>query len=73
MSTAPAVPEILPDTGDSDAARSRRPARSPPAASTRRLALPLGSVLLFLVVWQSVAATGAWSETLVPPLAFAPS
>ncbi|MEW2164893.1 ABC transporter permease [Streptomyces sp. NPDC007084] len=34
---------------------------------SRRLALPLGSLLLFLLGWQAVAASGAWSETLVPP------
>ncbi|WP_018547784.1 ABC transporter permease [Streptomyces sp. LaPpAH-108] len=33
----------------------------------RRLALPVGSLLLFLVLWQAVAAAGTWSETLVPP------
>ncbi|WP_254879125.1 ABC transporter permease [Streptomyces sp. NA04227] len=29
--------------------------------------MPLGSLLLFLVCWQLLAASGAWSETLVPP------
>ncbi|MET9505806.1 ABC transporter permease [Streptomyces sp. NPDC006622] len=28
--------------------------------------LPLGSLLLFLLLWQSLAASGTWSETLVP-------
>ncbi|XLE12229.1 ABC transporter permease [Streptomyces sp. Pv4-95] len=29
--------------------------------------LPFGSLLLFLVLWQLLAASGTWSETLVPP------
>ncbi|AJE38961.1 ABC transporter permease [Streptomyces nodosus] len=29
--------------------------------------MPLGSLLLFLLLWQALAASGAWSETLVPP------
>ncbi|GAB1326272.1 ABC transporter permease [Streptomyces sennicomposti] len=33
----------------------------------RRIALPFGSLLLFLVGWQLLAASGTWSETLVPP------
>ncbi|MYQ63745.1 ABC transporter permease subunit [Streptomyces sp. SID4950] len=45
----------------------RRRARSRTGGALRRLALPLGSLLLFLAVWQSVAAAGTWSETLVPP------
>ncbi|MCF1595518.1 ABC transporter permease [Streptomyces muensis] len=36
-------------------------------ARARHVALPLGSLLLFLVVWQLLAASGTWSETLVPP------
>jgi taurine transport system permease protein len=32
----------------------------------RPAALPLGSLLLFLVLWQLLAASGTWSETLVP-------
>nr|WP_307621522.1 ABC transporter permease [Streptomyces sp. V3I7] len=31
------------------------------------MALPFGSLLLFLVLWQLLAAGGAWSPTLVPP------
>ncbi|MFE6489165.1 ABC transporter permease [Streptomyces sp. NPDC057757] len=31
------------------------------------VALPFGSLLLFLVLWQALAASGTWSETLVPP------
>nr|WP_229821466.1 ABC transporter permease [Streptomyces ruber] len=33
----------------------------------RRAGLPFGSLLLSLAGWQVVAASGAWSETLVPP------
>ncbi|GAA3302364.1 ABC transporter permease [Streptomyces cinereospinus] len=33
----------------------------------RHLGLPVGSLLLFLSLWQVVAAAGTWSETLVPP------
>ncbi|WP_394427547.1 ABC transporter permease [Streptomyces sp. SGAir0957] len=33
----------------------------------RHVALPFGSLLLFLVLWQLLAASGTWSETLVPP------
>lgn len=36
-------------------------------AHVRQVALPLGSLLLFLVLWQLLAASGRWSETLVPP------
>ncbi|MEV5319373.1 ABC transporter permease [Streptomyces sp. NPDC052687] len=44
----------------------RRRARKA-AARVRRAALPLGSLLCFLVLWQLLAASGTWSETLVPP------
>ncbi|AKZ60341.1 putative ABC-type nitrate/sulfonate/bicarbonate transport system, permease component [Streptomyces ambofaciens ATCC 23877] len=36
-------------------------------ARLRRAALPLGSLLLFLTLWQLLAAGGTWSQTLVPP------
>ncbi|MGV9557230.1 ABC transporter permease [Streptomyces sp. NPDC003401] len=36
-------------------------------ARVRHVALPSGSLLLFLVLWQLLAASGTWSETLVPP------
>ncbi|MFD7303043.1 ABC transporter permease [Streptomyces pharetrae] len=36
-------------------------------ARVRRAALPLGSLLLFLVLWQLLAESGTWSRTLVPP------
>ncbi|MEU9400402.1 ABC transporter permease [Streptomyces sp. NPDC048242] len=51
------MPVGVPDGGRARAVWSR----------VRRLALPVGSLLLFLVLWQAVAAAGAWSETLVPP------
>ncbi|MFJ4340162.1 ABC transporter permease [Streptomyces sp. NPDC088915] len=35
-------------------------------ARLRHAALPLGSLLLFLLLWQLLAASGTWSETLVP-------
>ncbi|MGW5733413.1 MULTISPECIES: ABC transporter permease [Streptomyces] len=33
----------------------------------RHVGLPLGSLLLFLLLWQLLAVSGTWSETLVPP------
>ncbi|MFH9404486.1 ABC transporter permease [Streptomyces sp. NPDC017638] len=33
----------------------------------RPVLLPLGSLLVFLALWQLLAASGTWSETLVPP------
>ncbi|MEU0336770.1 ABC transporter permease [Streptomyces sp. NPDC006193] len=36
-------------------------------ARVRHVALPLGSLLVFLALWQALAASGTWSETLVPP------
>ncbi|GGV59097.1 putative ABC transporter, permease protein [Streptomyces griseoloalbus] len=35
-------------------------------ARVRHVALPFGSLLLFLVLWQLLAASGTWSGTLVP-------
>ncbi|MFJ4835832.1 ABC transporter permease [Streptomyces sp. NPDC088747] len=52
------------------------PADEPPESRTQvrglwvrasHVALPFGSLLLFLVLWQALAASGTWSETLVPP------
>ncbi|WP_407554182.1 ABC transporter permease [Streptomyces sp. Pv4-95] len=67
MSTASTVSEAVPGT-----APDEPPVRRPPRArgsrtSVRRLLLPFGSLLLFLVLWQLLAASGTWSETLVPP------
>lgn len=46
------------------------PGPRPPARGVwlrvRPAALPLGSLLLFLALWQLLAASGTWSETLVP-------
>ncbi|WP_415937040.1 ABC transporter permease [Streptomyces sp. 039-1] len=67
MPTAPAVPEVLRDTPESDTPDVPRRTPSRLFAASRRLALPVGSLLLFLVAWQAVATSGAWSETLVPP------
>ncbi|MEU8792776.1 ABC transporter permease [Streptomyces sp. NPDC048643] len=67
MPTAPAVPEVLRDTTETEPPGVRRRAPSRLFATSRRLALPVGSLLLFLLGWQAVAASGAWSETLVPP------
>ncbi|MFI9389446.1 ABC transporter permease [Streptomyces bauhiniae] len=47
------------------AAAAPRPARS--SSALRRTALPLGSLVLFLLLWQLLAVSGTWSETLVPP------
>ncbi|MEV7439159.1 ABC transporter permease [Streptomyces griseoviridis] len=67
MPTASAAPAALRDPADEAEPAPRRRARSRLAGVSRGLALPLGSLLLFLAVWQSVAAAGTWSETLVPP------
>ncbi|MFE6825016.1 ABC transporter permease [Streptomyces sp. NPDC057690] len=42
-------------------------APSPARARLRNIALPFGSLLLFLALWQLLAVSGTWSETLVPP------
>ncbi|MFF4715916.1 ABC transporter permease [Streptomyces eurythermus] len=36
-------------------------------ALTRPVLLPSASLLVFLLLWQLLAASGTWSETLVPP------
>ncbi|GGR78296.1 putative ABC transporter, permease protein [Streptomyces eurythermus] len=36
-------------------------------ARTRPVLLPSASLLVFLLLWQLLAASGTWSETLVPP------
>ncbi|MFF7093027.1 ABC transporter permease [Streptomyces rubradiris] len=36
-------------------------------ARTRPVLLPAASLLVFLLLWQLLAASGTWSETLVPP------
>ncbi|MFF3501653.1 ABC transporter permease [Streptomyces sp. NPDC003247] len=52
-------------SGEKPVRRRRLAVRVP--ARVRNVALPFGSLLLFLVLWQALAASGAWSETLVPP------
>ncbi|MYS47061.1 ABC transporter permease subunit [Streptomyces sp. SID5998] len=42
-----------------------RPRRA--LSRARRVVLPFGSLLLFLAGWQLLAASGTWSQTLVPP------
>ncbi|MGW8543246.1 ABC transporter permease [Streptomyces sp. A10(2020)] len=66
MPPAPAAPELLAEPGAVPAA-APGPARRRRPSALWRLALPFGSLLLFLVLWQAVAAAGTWSETLVPP------
>ncbi|MBB4789795.1 taurine transport system permease protein [Streptomyces nodosus] len=65
MSTTPSVPETDPTTPTTDRPSVRRRSRVPERVA--HVALPLGSLLLFLLLWQALAASGAWSETLVPP------
>ncbi|GAA2229703.1 ABC transporter permease [Streptomyces nogalater] len=36
-------------------------------ARTRPVLLPAASLLVFLLLWQLLAASGTWSETLLPP------
>lgn len=36
--------------------------------TSRAVALPLASVLVFLALWQAAALSGIWSQTFVPPL-----
>ncbi len=50
-----------------DPVRTRRAPRRGLSGRLRHVALPLGSLLVFLVLWQLLAASGTWSETLVPP------
>ncbi|MFF7145781.1 ABC transporter permease [Streptomyces nodosus] len=65
MSTTPSVPETDPTTPTTDRPCVRSRSRVPERVA--HVALPLGSLLLFLLLWQALAASGAWSETLVPP------
>ncbi|MFB7933943.1 MULTISPECIES: ABC transporter permease [Streptomyces] len=64
MSTTPAL--LKPD--DPADVPPEPPARTRDGwTRVRHVALPFGSLLLFLVLWQLLAASGTWSETLVPP------
>lgn len=38
-------------------------------ARVRPVPLPTGSLRVFLALWQLLATSGTWSETLVPPAA----
>ncbi|GGQ57747.1 ABC transporter permease [Streptomyces flaveolus] len=58
----PALP--LQEAGTGKVPVPRRPRAR---ARVPRVALPFGSFLLFLVLWQVLAASGTWSRTLVPP------
>lgn len=64
MSTTPRLSPADPVPIPGKAPASRRPRVT---ARVRHVALPFGSLLLFLVLWQLLAASGTWSETLVPP------
>ncbi len=53
-----------------DKPRDAAPAKDPGSGAwvrVRHTALPFGSLLLFLALWQLLAVSGTWSETLVPP------
>ncbi|MGW0811675.1 ABC transporter permease [Streptomyces viridiviolaceus] len=60
MSSAPPLQEAR-------AGKKPVPRRLVAPAWARRVALPFGSFLLFLVLWQLLAASDTWSRTLVPP------
>ncbi|MFC9131541.1 ABC transporter permease [Streptomyces sp. NPDC057099] len=66
MSTTPVL--LKPDDPADVPPEPRAPARGA-WTRVRHVALPFGSLLLFLVLWQLLAASGTWSETLVPPSA----
>lgn len=70
MSPTSHLPEADPPSTAGPAAAAGPPVRRPrprgTGARARRLGLPLASLLLFLVLWQLLAASGQWSETLVP-------
>ncbi|MER6677497.1 ABC transporter permease [Streptomyces sp. NPDC000983] len=65
MSTTPAVPQSL-DAASATVSRRPRASVGGTRKRLRHLALPVGSLLLFLVLWQLLAASGTWSEMLVP-------
>ncbi|WP_394814310.1 ABC transporter permease [Streptomyces dubilierae] len=64
MSTTPAL--LKPAEPADVPPEPRAPARGV-WVRVRPAALPLGSLLLFVLLWQLLAASGTWSETLVPP------
>lgn len=67
MSTPPRLPDVDPTALSAEPSVRRRPRTRGAWARVRHVGLPLGSLLLFLVLWQLLAASGTWSETLVPP------
>ncbi|QKW10269.1 ABC transporter permease [Streptomyces sp. NA04227] len=67
MSVTPQLSKAPPAEVPGSPPAARRARAGDGWARVRRAALPLGSLLLFLVCWQLLAASGAWSETLVPP------
>ncbi|MEV6384956.1 TauD/TfdA family dioxygenase [Streptomyces sp. NPDC051773] len=60
----PAPVDVSPDPVD--VSPERRSSARGPWERARPVVLPVGSLLLFLLLWQVVAASGTWSETLVP-------
>ncbi|KMS68941.1 ABC transporter permease [Streptomyces leeuwenhoekii] len=64
MSTPPAS---LPPAAPADVPPGPRAPGRRAWAHARRAALPFGSLLVFLALWELLAASGTWSETLVPP------
>lgn len=67
MSAAPPESKTVPDSTPTGPLSPRRQPASGLRPLLRRMALPFGSLLLFLALWQLLAASGTWSETLVPP------
>jgi taurine transport system permease protein len=67
VSTTHRLSDADPTAIPSEATAERRPPAKGAWARVRHVALPFGSLLLFLVLWQLLAAGGTWSETLVPP------
>ncbi|MET9762299.1 ABC transporter permease [Streptomyces sp. NPDC006372] len=63
MSTTPTLLKPVDPAGPPE---PRTPARDV-WTRLRPAVLPFGSLLLFLVLWQLLAVSGTWSETLVPP------
>ncbi|MFB6931831.1 ABC transporter permease [Streptomyces chartreusis] len=66
MSTTPPVSEAGDVTSAVTSPRRSRASADGARVRLHHIALPVGSLLLFLVLWQLLAASGTWSETLVP-------
>ncbi|MER6013889.1 ABC transporter permease [Streptomyces bluensis] len=67
MSAAPPESKTVPESTPTEPLPPRRQRAYGLRPLVRRLALPFGSLLLFLALWHLLAASGTWSETLVPP------